>query len=111
MIIMSGIGDALGGWLSDRIGRIRTIAAGLGTSTAISLGIGFLSSLSLPLLTVITLIYGLVLTVDSAPTSTLVTEITANRSVGTALSLQSLIGFSTTIVSPIIFGLALDRAG
>jgi MFS family permease len=111
MIIMSGIGDALGGWLSDRIGRARTIATGLGLSAAISLGIGFLSDISLPLLTIITLIYGLVLTLDSAPTSTLVTEIAADKSIGTALSLQSLIGFSTTIVSPIVFGLALDRAG
>jgi hypothetical protein len=30
---------------------------------------------------------------------------------GTALSVQSVVGFSTTVVSPVVFGLALDRAG
>ena len=51
------------------------------------------------------------LTVDRAPTSTLVTEVVPDKHVGTALSVQSLAGFSTTVVSPVVFGLALDRAG
>lgn len=48
---------------------------------------------------------------DSAPTSTMVTEVVDEAHVGTALSIQSFVGFTTTVVSPVVFGVALDRAG
>lgn len=111
MIVMSGAGNAVGGWLSDRIGRVRTIATGLGFSTFLSAVFGVLGWLPLTALVGITLLYGLVLALDSAPTSTMVTEVVADKHVGTALSIQSLAGFSTTVVSPVVFGLALDRMG
>lgn len=63
------------------------------------------------MLIAITLAYGVVLALDSAPTSTLVTEVVVDEHIGTALSVQSLAGFSTTVVSPVLFGLALDRGG
>jgi MFS family permease len=111
MIIMSGVGNAAGGWLSDRIGRPQTIATGLGVSAFLSAIFGVLGEFPLLVLIGITLVYGLALALDSAPTSTLVTEVVADEHVGTALSIQSLAGFSTTVASPIVFGLALDRAG
>ncbi|TMT87206.1 MFS transporter [Haloterrigena sp. H1] len=111
MIAMSGVGNAAGGWLSDRVGRPQTIAAGLGASTVLSATFGLLGGLPLAALVAVTLVYGVVLALDSAPTSTLVTEVVADEHVGTALSIQSLAGFSTTVVSPIVFGLALDRGG
>ena len=111
MIIMSGAGNVLGGRLSDRIGRPQTIAAGLGASALMSLTFGLFTGFPLVILAGFTLIYGLVLSVDSAPTSTLVTEVVADEHVGTALSVQSLAGFATTVISPIIFGVALDRGG
>ncbi|ELY62208.1 MFS transporter [Natronolimnohabitans innermongolicus] len=111
MIVMSGVGNAAGGWLSDRVGRKRTIATGLAASASLSAVFGLLGDLRLAVLIAITLGYGVVISLDSAPTSTLVTEVVDDRRVGTALSLQSLVGFSTTVVSPVVFGLALDRAG
>ncbi|RZV11081.1 sugar phosphate permease [Natrinema hispanicum] len=111
MVAMSGVGNAAGGWLSDRVGRPQTIAAGLGASTVLSATFGLLGGLPLSALVAVTLAYGVVLALDSAPTSTLVTEVVADEHVGTALSVQSLAGFSTTVVSPIVFGLALDRGG
>jgi uncharacterized membrane protein len=48
---------------------------------------------------------------DSAPTSTAITEIVDDERVGTALSLQSFVGFTTTVVSPVVFGAALDWGG
>jgi len=110
-IVMGGVGNAVGGRLSDRIGRPETIAAGLGVSTLVSLVFGLLGGLPVLVLVAATLAYGLVLTLDSAPTSTLVTELVADERIGTALSVQSLAGFSTTVVSPAVFGVALDRAG
>lgn len=110
-IVASGVGDALGGRLSDAVGRPRTIAAGLAASTLLSGVFGLLGGLPLAALVALAVGYGLVLTVDSTPTSTLVTEVIPDEHVGTALSVQSLAGFSTTVVSPVVFGLALDRAG
>ncbi len=111
MIIMSGVGNALGGWVSDRVGRSQTIAIGLGASSVLSAVFGLLGGLPLVILVSLTLGYGVVLALDSAPTSTLITEVVDDEYVGTALSIQSLAGFSTTVISPIVFGIALDRGG
>ena len=111
MIVVSGVGNVAGGVLSDRVGRPRTIGIGLGLSATLSAVFGLFSSLPLAALVAITLLYGFVLAMDSAPTSTLVTEVVDSSHVGTALSIQSFVGFATTVVSPVVFGLALDRAG
>ena len=111
MIVVSGVGNVVGGVLSDRVGRPRTIGIGLALSAALSAVFGLFSSLPLAALVAITLFYGFVLAMDSAPTSTLVTEVVDPSHVGTALSVQSFVGFATTVVSPVVFGLALDRAG
>ncbi|MDQ2074910.1 MFS transporter [Haloarcula sp. H-GB4] len=110
-IIMGGFGNIAGGLLSDRIGRLRTIAVGLGGGVVLSAGFGGLGSLPFMILILVTLCYGFIISVDSAPTSTLVTEVVADDHVGKALSIQSLAGFSTTVVSPVVFGFALDRSG
>ena len=111
MIVASGVGNLAGGWLSDRIDRRVVLAVGLGASAVVSAGFGFVGGLSTPLLVGVVLVYGLVLALDSAPTSTLVTEVVDDEHVGTALSVQSLVGFSTTIISPVVFGIALDWGG
>lgn len=111
MMAIGGFGNVLGGWLSDRIGRARTITTGLTASASLSLVFGLLGNLSIGILTAILLVYGLVITMDSAPTSTLVTEVVDDSHVGTALSVQSLVGFTTTVVSPVVFGFVFDRAG
>ncbi|WP_255194046.1 MFS transporter [Natronobeatus ordinarius] len=108
---MSGVGNVAGGVLSDRIGRSRTIGLGLGGSAICSATLGVLGWLPLPALVALLLVYGTLLSVDSAPTSTLVTEVVDDDQVGTALSIQSFVGFSTTVVSPVVFGLALDVGG
>lgn len=108
---MSGVGNVLGGALSDRIGRTRAIGLGLAGSATVSAILGVLGWLPFPVLVVVLLAYGTLLSVDSAPTSTLVTEVVEDEQVGTALSVQSFVGFSTTVVSPVAFGLALDIGG
>lgn len=111
MIVVGGLGNVIGGYASDRVGRTRAIGFALASSALVSATIGFLGGLPVALLVAVVLLYGVVLTMDSAPTSTLVTEVVDDDLVGTALSIQSLVGFSTTVVSPIVFGLALDRTG
>jgi len=111
MIALGSVGNLTGGWLSDRIGRPRTIAIGLTASASLSLVFGLLGELPIGALVLIVLAYGVVITMDSAPTSTMVTEVVDDAHVGTALSVQSLVGFTTTVISPVVFGLVLDRSG
>jgi MFS family permease len=113
MIALGGVGNVVGGWLSDRWGRLRTIGLALAVSGLVSAVVGVLGGLALPLpaLAAVVLVYGLFLTMDSAPTSTAITELVAEERVGTALSIQSFVGFTTTVISPIFFGTALDASG
>lgn len=111
VMIVGGPGNLLGGWLSDRVGRLSTIGVALSISAIISLSMGFFERLSLPTLSVLLLVYGIALTADSAPTSTTITEVVDEDTMGTALSIQSFIGFAATAASPIVFGVALDAGG
>jgi MFS family permease len=111
MIALGGLGNVLGGSLSDRLGRTTVIGAALVCSALVSATIAMLGWLPLPALVLVVLVWGVALTMDSAPTSTAITEIVDDERVGTALSLQSFVGFTTTVVSPIVFGAALDSGG
>lgn len=63
------------------------------------------------MLTVLLLVYSALLTADSSLTSTVVTEMVADEYVGVAQSVQTLAGFSATVVSPVVFGAVLDTSG
>ncbi|MFB6108065.1 MAG: MFS transporter [Haloplanus sp.] len=111
MLSLGGLGNLLGGWASDRFGRASTVAAALGASALLSLGMGLFDGLSIPLLVGLVCVYGVVLVADSSPTSTVVTEVVDDRNVGVALAFQSLVGFGATAISPVVFGAALDAGG
>lgn len=111
MMAIGGLGNAVGGWFSDRFGRYRTIALALGISAFFSITFGSLGWLPLPIMGTLLLLYGVAITMDSAPTSTAITEIVDDEHMGTALSMQSLLGFTVTLVSPVVFGAALDAFG
>jgi MFS family permease len=108
---VGGIGNVAGGWASDRVGRSLAVGVALGTSGAISLAFAFLNGLSMPLLVALLVVYGVVLVADSSPTSTAVTEVVDDDHVGVALALQTLVGFTMTVVSPVVFGFVLDARG
>ncbi|WP_058366735.1 MFS transporter [Haloparvum sedimenti] len=108
---MSAVGNVVGGALSDRIGRPTTVGIGLLGSTAILVALGWLDWLPLWALAAVLLVHGTLLSVDSAPASTLVTEAVDDEQVGAALSLQSFVGFLPSVASPVVFGAALDAGG
>ncbi|MEF8802216.1 MAG: MFS transporter [Halolamina sp.] len=110
-VALGSVANVASGWLSDRIGRLWTITLVFLASGAISLSLGALRWLPLSWLTVIVLIYGITLTADSSPASTTITELVEETSVGTALALQSFLGFAVTIGSPVAFGAVLDLGG
>ena len=111
VVALGGPGNALGGWLSDRVGRLRASGGALAISGAITAGLGFVEWTQLVVLVPLLVVYGVVLAADSAPLSTAMTELADDETVGTALAVQSLFGFVPGIVSPIVFGAALDWGG
>lgn len=111
VMLAGGPGNLLGGWLSDYAGRLTTVGTALAVSATVSFSLGFLEWSSVPVLVAMLTVYGLALTADSAPTSATITEVVDERSMGAALSLQSLVGFGGTVISPVVFGLAVDASG
>lgn len=105
------VGNPLGGWLSDRLGRVSTSAMALAASGCITLALGVVNWTAITVLGAVIVVYGVVLAADSAPLSTAITEIADDDNIGMALAGQSLVGFLPGIISPVVFGVALDRAG
>jgi MFS family permease len=93
------IGCVIGGWAADRIGRTALTIAAMLVSASCALVIGAASGGPLWLLAAITLLWGVSIVADSAQFSTCVTELVPPEYAGTALTLQTALGFLLTIVS------------
>lgn len=98
-IAAGGAGCVWGGWLSDRIGRERLVTICLIVSGACALTIGLLFGAGIWLIAPLAWIWGFFIVADSAQFSALVTEVAPAHSVGTALTLQTSLGFLLTMVS------------
>lgn len=109
--LMSGLGTLgvwLGGWLSDRFGRGRTALGVAAASGLLSLVFGFLGTGPWGLLLAAGMVYGLLISADSAIYSTSITELAPPDRLGSAQALQALCGFGATVIAPVAAGLALD---
>lgn len=94
-----GIGSLLAGKLADRIGRTTVTSVSLLVSGLCSLSIGMLFGGSPVLLTVVALIWGFAIVADSAQFSACISELADSQYVGTALTLQTSMGFLLTLVT------------
>lgn len=109
--ILIGIGafsTAITGTLSDRFGRTFTVSVVMFSSAILSFLFGWLINTNLPLTIVIGIIYGYLIVAESPVFSTGLTELVAPGYLGAAMGLQSLIGYSMGMISPTVFGWALD---
>jgi MFS family permease len=98
VIAAGGVGCVAAGVLADRIGRTATtMLAMLGSGTCAA-GIGLVFDRP-ALLVPVALVWGVTVVADSAQFSTAVTELAPPAYVGTALSLQTGLGFLLTLVS------------
>jgi MFS family permease len=101
--VTMGLGGALGcyagGVLADRWGRttLTMTAMALSGLSAATIGLTFGGPPTLTLL--LALLWGITVIADSAQFSTAVTELSSPAYVGTALTAQTCVGFSLTIVS------------
>lgn len=99
VIAAGGAGAVMAGAWADRLGRERVTIGAMALSGACSLAIGWLLHAPLWLLLPIGLVWGFAIVADSAQFSALVTEVAPQHAVGTALTLQTSLGFLLTAVS------------
>ncbi len=109
--LIVGIGTfstAVTGTISDRLGRTRTVTLVMAASAALSFTFGWLAGFNTYLLLAIGLVYGYLIVAESPVFSTGLTELVVPGYLGTAMGMQSLVGYSLGMVSPTVFGWALD---
>jgi MFS family permease len=111
VIAMGGPGSVIAGYLADRFGRTAVVMVSLGVSGGCSLVVGAFGEISPPAVVVVCLIWGFAVVADSAQFSTMVTELAPKRLVGTALTLQTSLGFLLTLVSLQAIPLIRELAG
>lgn len=96
---IGGLGSLIAGKLADRIGRTAVTSGAMLVSGSAALLIGLFFGGNPALLTVIALIWGVTIVADSAQFSTSVSELCNPTYIGTALTLQTSMGFLLTLVS------------
>ena len=98
-IAIGGVGCVWGGIIADRRGREWLVTMAMAASGVCALLIGFAFGQTLWLLIPIALAWGFFVIADSAQFSVLVTESVPPHAVGTALTIQTSLGFLLTMIS------------
>ena len=101
-------GVFVGGWLSDRVGRLHAALLYALGSGAISVGFGTLLFAPWPAIVAIGGMYGALVAADSAVYSTAVTELAPAARIGSAQALQAVAGFGIGSLGPVAAGVTLD---
>ena len=91
-------GCILAGIMADRIGRTKVTSLSLLISGACCLLVGFFFDQPFAL-TILCIVWGFAVVADSAQFSAAISELTDPRYVGTALTLQTSLGFLLTLIS------------
>jgi MFS family permease len=90
-------GSAIAGKLADRVGRTTITIASMAISGTCALFIGLVYHLGAGPLAAVAIIWGFAVVADSAQFSACITELGAREYVGTALTLQTSLGFLLTM--------------
>ena len=109
-IATGGLGCVLGGVLADRWGRERLTIWSMALSGACALLIGAAAP-SAHLAVAVAIVWGFAVVADSAQFSALVTELAPPHAVGTALTLQTSLGFLLTMASIQLVPRLVDGVG
>jgi MFS family permease len=96
LIAAGGAGAVLAGRWADRLGRENVTIASMAVSGSLCLVMGWLLEASPFIVLPLALIWGFAVVADSAQFSALVTEDAPRHAVGTALTLQTSLGFLLT---------------
>ena len=110
-IAIGGAGCLWGGLVADRIGRERFVIIAMAASGACALLIGLTFGRSWWLLAPVALAWGFFVVADSAQFSVMVTESVPPHAVGTALMLQTCLGFLLTTITIQLIPAVVDAMG
>lgn len=109
VIAVGGVGSVLAGIMADRAGRTTVTILSLAVSGACSVVVGLLFGASPLLLVPVVLLWGFAIVADSAQFSACVSELCEPEYIGTALTLQTSLGFLLTLVTirliPVVEGI------
>jgi MFS family permease len=108
VLLLGSASNVVGGWVSDRWGRVRVIVVSQLCSAGLSFTIGWLFHTPLWLILTVAALYNICATSDSGALSTGVTELADPTLLGATLALQSCLGFLAAAVSPGAAGFVLD---
>jgi MFS family permease len=98
------------GLIVDRFGRARPISIVMLLSAACSLTIGWGLSWPFAALVALGLVYGVLVTAESAMVSTGIADVAEPTYLGRTMALQSATGFAAGALGPAVFGAVLDWA-
>src|SRR5260221_10164200 len=96
--------------MADRWGRTQTILLWSCVSLVLSFSIGWLIAAPIALLVAAACLYNFAGIADSSTHSTVLAESVPPHYLGVAYAVRSVIGFGAGVVSPVVFGWALDLA-
>jgi MFS family permease len=99
VIAIGGVGAVAAGRWADTWGRERTTIWMMAISGTCALSMGWLMDASVWIVLPVALVWGFTIVADSAQFSAVVTEVAPQEAVGTALTLQTSVGFLLTAVS------------
>ncbi|WP_430505065.1 MFS transporter [Haloparvum sp. PAK95] len=110
-IAVGGGGAVVAGSAADRLGRVNITSASMVVSGLSCLAAGVVFGSSLAVLVPFLLVWGFAVVADSAQFSAAVAELSEESYVGTALTLQTAIGFLLTTISIQLIPLVADVVG
>jgi len=110
-IAIGGFGSVWGGLFADKRGRERLVSISLFMSGSCCLLSGLLFGGPIWILGALAMTWGFFVIADSAQFSTLVTESVPTHAVGTALTVQTSLGFLLTMLPMQVVPLIAQRAG
>jgi MFS family permease len=108
---IGALGCVWGGWIADRIGQAKLVTGALAASGACALLAAGAFGKPLLLMATLAWAWGFWVIADSAQFSTLVTRSVPSHAVGTALTLQTSLGFLLTMGSIQLVPLVVARVG
>ncbi len=111
VIGIGAVGCVVGGVVADRLGRTVTTAAAMALSGGSAIATGLLFGGAPALVVGVATVWGISVIADSAQFSASVSELAPPERVGSALALQTALGFLLTAVSIQILPIVLDGAG
>lgn len=109
LIGLGTFSTAITGGLSDRFGRTATVSFVMFGSALCSFVFGWLINTNIWITLGVGIIYGWLIVAESPVFSTALTELVTPGYLGAAMGLQSLVGYTMGMISPTVFGWALDH--